>query len=240
MAASTITLACLLLGKNVPFEVSVAPSSSVDSLKEAIKAKLSHSLSGVDASTLELCKVDVPYAARASIKEDTLKEEDVMEPLKKVSFYFPDQGSEEHIRVVVRRPQGAPQKRPVDIDLDDFANELVKRLREDNEEKAASFPASEVSSAVMTKAMQHLKLMELPVDPSDFEQFSKMKDRQVDKFKWDEGLSEDQQMDRVLEWFKRHLKLPRHCTFTDTRKGNSLKIQLGKVCLVFLLMGMIV
>ncbi|KXS16949.1 hypothetical protein M427DRAFT_30779 [Gonapodya prolifera JEL478] len=143
MAASTITLACLLLGETVPFEVFIDPSSSVNTLKKAIKKELAHSLSGVDAYTLALWKVNIPYAARASITEDTLKEEDVMGPLKKVSFYFPDQGSEEHIRVVVRRPQ-------------------VKRLREDNEEKAASFPASEVSSAVMTKAMQHLKLMELP------------------------------------------------------------------------------
>ncbi|KXS10961.1 hypothetical protein M427DRAFT_36429 [Gonapodya prolifera JEL478] len=105
MAASTITLACLLLGENVPFEASIDPSSSVNTLKKVIKAELTPKLSEIAANDLKLWKVDVPYAARASITEDTLKEEGVMEPLKKISFYFPDQGSEEHIRVVVRRPQ---------------------------------------------------------------------------------------------------------------------------------------
>ncbi|KAJ3332817.1 hypothetical protein HDU93_008920, partial [Gonapodya sp. JEL0774] len=105
MAASKITLACILLGENLPFEVSIDPSSSVNSLKDAIMEELSPSLSDVDAYQLDLWKVDIPYEARASISEDTLKEEDVMKPFKKVNFYFPDQGTEEHIRLVVRRPQ---------------------------------------------------------------------------------------------------------------------------------------
>ncbi|KAJ3301002.1 hypothetical protein HDU93_006981, partial [Gonapodya sp. JEL0774] len=187
-------------------------------------------LSDIAAKDLELWKVDVPYTARASITEESLKEEDVMGPLDLISEYFQSPLSPKHIHVVVRRPPGVSRKR-VGIDLDDLVDRVVKRLREENEEKAASFPASEVSYAIITKAMWHLKLMELPVHPIDFEQYSKMKDRQVDKFKWDEGLSEDQQMDRVLQWFKQHLKLPRYCTFTDTRKENSLKIQLGKLTL---------
>ncbi|KAJ3329765.1 hypothetical protein HDU93_000787, partial [Gonapodya sp. JEL0774] len=88
VAASTITLACLLLGENVPFVVSIAPSLSVDSLKTAIKEELTPKLSDIAANNLELWKVDVPYAARASITEDTLKEEDVMGPLDETSEYF--------------------------------------------------------------------------------------------------------------------------------------------------------
>ncbi|KAJ3334062.1 hypothetical protein HDU93_008224, partial [Gonapodya sp. JEL0774] len=141
---------------------SIDPSSSVNSLKDAIKEELSPELSDVDAYQLDLWKVDIPYEARASIAEDTLKEEDVMKPFKKVIFYFPDQGTEKHIHVIVRRPEGASQKRPGDIDLNDFANKIVKRLREENEEKALSYQASAVSSALMQNALQHLKLLVHP------------------------------------------------------------------------------
>ncbi|KAJ3315537.1 hypothetical protein HDU93_004629, partial [Gonapodya sp. JEL0774] len=163
VSTDSITLGCLLLGDDVTFAISIAPSALVDSLKEAIHAKLPHVLSGVDASTLTLWKVDIPYEARVSIAEDTLKEEDVMGPLDEISEYFQLPPPKKHIHVVVRRPQDAPQKRPgTDIDPDDFANKLVKRLREDNEERASSYAASKVSSALMQNALQHLKLLVHP------------------------------------------------------------------------------
>ncbi|KXS16981.1 hypothetical protein M427DRAFT_30801 [Gonapodya prolifera JEL478] len=103
MATSTITLACLLLGETVPFEVFIDPSSSVNNLKKAIKKELAHSLSGVDAFTLALWKVNIPYAARASITEDTLKEEDVMGPLDEISEYFQLPPPKKHIHVIMDR-----------------------------------------------------------------------------------------------------------------------------------------
>lgn len=106
MAGATITLGCLLLGEKSPFEVSTALSASVDSLKEAIKAKLSPELSDIAASKLDLWKVNVPFFARATIRDNALNEEDAMQPLKKVKFYFSGLLEEEHIHVVVRRPQG--------------------------------------------------------------------------------------------------------------------------------------
>ncbi|KAJ3309615.1 hypothetical protein HDU93_005500, partial [Gonapodya sp. JEL0774] len=105
MAASTITLACILLGENSPFEVSIDPSSSVYSLKKTIRAELSRKLSEIAAMNLELWKVDIPYEARASITDDSLKEADVMGALDKISEYFQEPTAKEHIHVVVRRPQ---------------------------------------------------------------------------------------------------------------------------------------
>ncbi|KXS14987.1 hypothetical protein M427DRAFT_57132, partial [Gonapodya prolifera JEL478] len=127
MAASTIILACLLLGENVPFEVSVAPSSSVDSLKEAIKAKLTPKLSEIAANDLELWKVDVPYAARASITEDTLKEADAMGPLDEISEYFQLPPPKKHIHVVVRRPRES--QRPT-LPSDSSGIALAQRIEE--------------------------------------------------------------------------------------------------------------
>ncbi|KXS14994.1 hypothetical protein M427DRAFT_32712 [Gonapodya prolifera JEL478] len=103
MASSTIRLACLLLGENVTFEVSIVPSSSVDSLKEAIKAKLTPKLSEIAASDLELWKANIAYAARASIREESLRKEDVMEPLDEISEYFRLPPPKKHIHVIMDR-----------------------------------------------------------------------------------------------------------------------------------------
>ncbi|KAJ3334061.1 hypothetical protein HDU93_008223 [Gonapodya sp. JEL0774] len=101
-----ITLNFLLLGEKNPFEVRITPTASVNSLKEAIKAKMSRTLSDVDAYQLDLWKVNISYAARASITEDSLKEADVMGALDEISEYFQEPPAKKHIHVVVRRPQG--------------------------------------------------------------------------------------------------------------------------------------
>ncbi|KXS11509.1 hypothetical protein M427DRAFT_60538, partial [Gonapodya prolifera JEL478] len=105
ISGDKIILGCLLTDDNLYFEVSTQPSESVYALKDAIKAELSPELDDIPASRLRLWKVIVPYSARAFIKEETLKEEDEMEPVKEISHYFPQTPlPKKHIHVVVCRP----------------------------------------------------------------------------------------------------------------------------------------
>ncbi|KXS13829.1 hypothetical protein M427DRAFT_58081 [Gonapodya prolifera JEL478] len=108
MAGAEVTLGCLLLGEKRPFvvrmDLSATPPPIVNDLKNRIKTELSQMLSGIDAAQLDVWQVNVPYAARATIREDAFKEEDAMEPLKKVKFYVLTPPEEERIHIVVRRP----------------------------------------------------------------------------------------------------------------------------------------
>ncbi|KXS14834.1 hypothetical protein M427DRAFT_335021 [Gonapodya prolifera JEL478] len=88
MRATEITLGCLSFEKNETFEVSIALTSSVNSLKKAIIEELNVVLSGIDVLNLELWRADVECTAKDSITAESLKDADLMEPLIKHRALF--------------------------------------------------------------------------------------------------------------------------------------------------------
>ncbi|KAJ3328398.1 hypothetical protein HDU93_001486 [Gonapodya sp. JEL0774] len=105
-AATTLTLNCLLLGERSPFEVFTTLSASVNTLKKAVKDTRPHAFSDVDAEDLDLWKVNVPYTERGTLREEAFREEDVMEPLEEISYYFQPPVPKKYIHFVVRRRAG--------------------------------------------------------------------------------------------------------------------------------------
>ncbi|KAJ3344035.1 hypothetical protein HDU93_003198 [Gonapodya sp. JEL0774] len=217
MSAGMITLGCLLLDDDVAFEVSVAPSASVDSLRKAIKAELSVLLSSVDASTLNLWKVNVPYTGRASIKEKTLKKEDLMEPFKRVGFYFSNVLTEEHIHVVVRRPQARDSPvigtetikslmGAVKEVMENTATEIVEHARKRLKTKdLKEQKASEISNSTFQKIAIDMQLSSIEVVNDIFETLPEMEI--VPEFGWRDSDRENDRIGDIVEYFKRHLRL---------------------------------
>ncbi|RHZ58297.1 hypothetical protein Glove_374g15 [Diversispora epigaea] len=112
---STIILSCLVAGENPSnaFEVEIAKSKSISFLKEVIKEKKKNDFATFDADKLKLWKVDIPTEnenekltavqnINVNIKDDLGGEE--LKPLSKISKHFPTEPPEEHIHIIVRRP----------------------------------------------------------------------------------------------------------------------------------------
>ncbi len=75
----------------------------VSHLKDAIKAKKQNDFAGVDTDKLRLWKVEIPGDYANHLSNLTL-DSDKLVVIKKISKYFSDSPSEEHIHVIVEPP----------------------------------------------------------------------------------------------------------------------------------------
>ena len=114
---STITLNCLVLGDVPPtrhaFIVNIAKTATTDELKDAIKEKKYNSFHDLDATDLVLWKVDIPLDVpnpalhvlesthNIDIKALHGKE---LPALRKIGRSFPGELADEHVHVIVERP----------------------------------------------------------------------------------------------------------------------------------------
>ncbi|RHZ79302.1 hypothetical protein Glove_149g87 [Diversispora epigaea] len=112
---STIILSCLVVDENPSnaFPVEIGNNKLVGFLKEVIKEKKKNDFATFDADKLKLWKVDIPTEnenekltavqnINVNIKDDLGGEE--LKPLSKISKHFPTEPPEEHIHIIVRRP----------------------------------------------------------------------------------------------------------------------------------------
>ncbi|PKK63104.1 hypothetical protein RhiirC2_855241 [Rhizophagus irregularis] len=103
----SVTLFCLVKGNTLAnaFEVDIEKDKSVSKLKEAIKAKKQNDFAGVDADKLKLWKVEIGGDhLDDQLRILKLNGKDELSAIKKISKYFPDPPTEEHIHVIVEPP----------------------------------------------------------------------------------------------------------------------------------------
>src|SRR4051812_15110499 len=122
--ATIVALLCLVHGDMIRqvFKICIDKESDVDHLRDEIKKKNPDTFNIIDAKDIILWKVDIPYDEDA-VKQLVLKETDViknMSPVSKISHYFGNESTEEHIHVVVERPPGKS--------IHPFTNSLLIRL----------------------------------------------------------------------------------------------------------------
>ncbi|RHZ82859.1 hypothetical protein Glove_103g174 [Diversispora epigaea] len=112
---STITLSCLVAGEDLSsaFAVKIDKFKSISILKKAIKEKEKPEFDNFASDKLQLWKVNIPMdnenekliavqKINVNIKDDLEGEE--LRPLSKINKHFSTEPPEEHIHVIIRRP----------------------------------------------------------------------------------------------------------------------------------------
>jgi Crinkler effector protein N-terminal domain len=107
---ATITLICIIYGESTPFPVHIDKTLLVDDLKKEIKKQKENDFRNIDADKLTLWNVDISDDDEAAIRQLALQadtaNETMMRPARKISRYFVNEPTEEHIHVVIERPPG--------------------------------------------------------------------------------------------------------------------------------------
>ena len=107
-------LFCLINGDSPAehtFPVKILNTETVGDLKIAIKAINSIAFANIDAATLTLWKVNIPYEDEDRFKhldfEDNKSDSiERLIALKMLEKYFPEDPAGEHIHIIVKRPHG--------------------------------------------------------------------------------------------------------------------------------------
>ena len=84
------------------FPVKIDAAENVGTLKEPIKEKKRHAFQHVDADTLMLSKVSMPYGDLKDLVE--LPDGEVLMPVKKLSVIFPNHEVGENINIIIKLP----------------------------------------------------------------------------------------------------------------------------------------
>ena|SRR5258707_7704073 len=107
MSDSNLTILCWILGDQYEhvFGVKISRNEIVDALKDAIKAKRQNFLKDIDATSLILYKVTIPYTELA--EHATALSGPKLKLGKELSEVFVNGLLREHVHVVVEIPSGA-------------------------------------------------------------------------------------------------------------------------------------
>ena len=99
-----LELNCLVLGETQQhiFPVEIGTARSVGTLKELIKEKNRHAFQYVDANTLMLWKVSMPYSNIKDLAE--LPDGEALMPVMKLSVIFPNHEVGENIDIIIKLP----------------------------------------------------------------------------------------------------------------------------------------
>ena len=101
-----LALNCFVLGETLQniFPVKIDAAKNVSILKEFIKERKKFAFEHVDAKTLMLWKVSMPYSDINSLAE--LPAGEALIPVKKLSGIFPNHEVGENIDVIIQLPTG--------------------------------------------------------------------------------------------------------------------------------------
>ena len=101
-----LALNCFVLGETLQdiFTVEIDAAENVGTLKEFIKEETKLEFDDVDADTLMLWKVSMPYSDINSLAE--LPAGEALIPVKKLSGIFPNHEVGENIDVIIQLPTG--------------------------------------------------------------------------------------------------------------------------------------
>jgi hypothetical protein len=124
--ADGMLLNCLVHGETPPvdcvFTVEVAKSKTVAILKDVIKEKQQPTFNHISADQLSLWKVSLPLdnsvdkVLKQLVLEDNItKGVQKLLPAKKISSYFTDEPTEEHLHVIVEPPSPPPTGKSLDV-----------------------------------------------------------------------------------------------------------------------------
>ncbi|KAJ3342000.1 hypothetical protein HDU93_003522 [Gonapodya sp. JEL0774] len=224
IATTTFTLACFLFGEKKPiFEVSVTPSASINSLQTAIKEVRPRALSDVDAADLDLWKVNVPSSEITTLREEAFKDEDVMDPLKRVAFYFPRPPEEEYIHVVVRRP--AASANPSFSSEIELLRDEVRKLPEKLKEQI---------QGEQTVSLSKFDLSKSPYYYYEFPDLDGQLSSRFPAYQWIADVAESHRTQRAK--YKKYLedvlqlsRYPLLDIFDSSQHGNLLNGEIGDV-----------
>jgi hypothetical protein len=99
----SITLFCLVKGNTTAnaFSVKISRDEPVSELKKVIKAENVQTFANVDAKDIKLWKVEIPGDHDDPLSNLSLRDNDELLAIRKISKYFPDLPLEEHIHVLV-------------------------------------------------------------------------------------------------------------------------------------------
>ena len=100
-----LVLNCLVLGETPQntFPVEINAAKNVSTLKEFIKEQNKHAFQHIDANTLMLWKVSIPYCNINTLAEPPAG--DALIPVKKLSEIFPNHEVGESIDVIMKPPE---------------------------------------------------------------------------------------------------------------------------------------
>jgi Crinkler effector protein N-terminal domain len=110
MSDSHLSINCWILGHGYEevFSVEISEDKNVDALRQAIKTESQNTLSAIDAVSLILYKVSIPYSPQlaehaAALGVNKLR----LMPLDKLSKVFENGLVDAHVHVIVEIPSGA-------------------------------------------------------------------------------------------------------------------------------------
>jgi len=110
MSGSMLTLNCLVFGEDEGriFPVEIRNDKSVGSLKQAIKENKKAAFGSVDADTLDLWNVSIPYddSFEENLKNIDLSKKRPLSPRQKLSTHFNVEFRDDCLAIVVRAPSG--------------------------------------------------------------------------------------------------------------------------------------
>jgi hypothetical protein len=110
MSDPDLTIFCWILGDHFEhvFPVKISRNKVVCALKEAIKAETPRGLKDIDADTLILYNVSIPYSPKlADVVAASELDKSRLNPLDELSEVFANELPRKHIHVVVEVPQAS-------------------------------------------------------------------------------------------------------------------------------------
>ena len=110
MPETMIKLFCWIVGDEKPFSVKISPDDTVDDLKEAIVTKKPNRLQGIDADSLRLWKKEISNEEK-DLQLSDLNDNDELNEMHKVGYYFGYTPPEMKIHIVVTLPVRYPLPR---------------------------------------------------------------------------------------------------------------------------------
>jgi len=106
MSDFDLAINCWILGHEYdPFQVKISRNENVIALKLAIKTTNQNTLKNIDAQSLVLYKISIPYAPQFAEQAAALELNELrLSPLGKLSEVFADELHDTHVHVVVVIP----------------------------------------------------------------------------------------------------------------------------------------
>jgi crinkler effector protein len=105
MPETMIKLFCWIFGDPKPFSVKISPDETVDDLKKAIVTVNPNRLQGIDAVSLRLWKKEISNEEKDGLQLSDLNDNDELNEMHKVGYYFGYTPPEMKIHIVVRTPE---------------------------------------------------------------------------------------------------------------------------------------
>ena len=102
MPETMIKLFCWIFGDPKTFPVKISPDETVGDLKKAIVTQKPNRLQGIDADSLRLWKKEISNEEKDGLQLSDLNDNDELNEMHKVGYYFGYTPPEMKIHIVVR------------------------------------------------------------------------------------------------------------------------------------------